>query len=362
MGHYFWQENETLSIIRSLNNDHLIKPIASFQYKGEQHGSFLFPWAKGGNLRELWATEETRPLHNKEMMCWVMKQLCGLCHALSILHETNHRHGDLKPENILLFDEGGYKGTLRIADVGLAKFHEPSTQERIDLNQASRTMTGTTRYVSPEFIHRKLAIPRVFDVWALGCVFLEFLIWTLYGNRVLQEFYRLNFLHFWEETAPAGFAVHSVIQPWINNMSQSLAETNTAVASLLDVIKTMMPVPNAVDRSESSAVYRSMCQIYERALEDDSYAFNSSVWDRVQMRAMQSHRSSGTSLNVPRSSLRAGAQLPQHEDSNTESQFPNIPIVIETPDDNNNARSGMTTASTSAQIAQEVSQPTHAVL
>ncbi|KAF4465392.1 serine threonine kinase, partial [Fusarium albosuccineum] len=115
MGHYFLQEQETLRIIRNIKNDHLIMPIASYSYHNEESGFFLFPWAEGGNLREFWSAETIRPLKDSKMMSWALKQMCGLCQALSILHDRGRRHGDLKPENILLFHEGEYQRMLKIA-------------------------------------------------------------------------------------------------------------------------------------------------------------------------------------------------------------------------------------------------------
>jgi serine/threonine protein kinase len=102
------------------------------------------------------------------MILWVLEQLCGLCHALRVLHNANCRHGDLKPENILLFHEGDYKGTLKIADLGLARMHTLETQDRIRALQKTTTNTATLRYIPPEFSNDVRT--RDFDAWSLGCI------------------------------------------------------------------------------------------------------------------------------------------------------------------------------------------------
>jgi serine/threonine protein kinase len=125
-----------------------------------------------------------------------VKQLLGLARALCEAHYPRtkpiFRHGDLKPENILWFKGGdGEIGTLKIADWGLARQHNLETEHR------SRTSTGsgTRRYEPPEEetgegIWANSLTPgqadpkqqkkrsRLYDVWAMGCITLEFL-WVI---------------------------------------------------------------------------------------------------------------------------------------------------------------------------------------
>lgn len=42
----FYKELETLRIIKELEHDHLVKPIAAFENGSLQ--CFIFPWAEGG--------------------------------------------------------------------------------------------------------------------------------------------------------------------------------------------------------------------------------------------------------------------------------------------------------------------------
>ncbi|KAM0427798.1 hypothetical protein ACHAPT_007255 [Fusarium lateritium] len=297
MGHYFYQEEDTLRVIQNIDHPHLIKPIASFQYHTQENGCFLFPWAERGNLKEFWKTEKTRPLKTPEMMAWMLKQMRGLCDALGVLHNESRRHGDIKPENILLFKEGDYNGTLRIADVGLAKFHPDATERRRHLKEITKTMTGTTRYLSPEFVHED-QIPRVFDVWALGCVFIEFLIWTLHGYDRLGEFRKASCAHFWDEVN-GSFVIHAEVRTWISNMLQILGGSKTALESLLDLVEVHMLVPIHELRSPSFEVHKILERICFTAEKDPRYLINPEVESRARTNPPRSSRGSPQNLALP---------------------------------------------------------------
>ncbi|KAJ3546129.1 hypothetical protein NM208_g2163 [Fusarium decemcellulare] len=354
MGHYFLQEQETLRIIRNIDNDHLIMPIASYSYHNEDSGFFLFPWAEGGNLRDFWTDETIRPLEHSKMMSWALKQMCGLCQALSTLHHRGRRHGDLKPENILLFHEGEYQRMLKIADVGLAKFHEAGTQERIKIMQKTNTMTGTTRYVSPEFIHADV-IPRKFDVWALGCVFVEFLIWMLYGDKPLKEFNGTIFDHFWEKRG-SEFVIHSVVQPWLDRLSRDLDGSQTALAGLLDVVVSRMLVPAENGRGESDEVYNSLAHICTRATAEPAYLMNSTVWSKINTRNLP--KPSRATLEVPGApGLPKTSPVPQPQaqsSSASDGAYHEIPVAIGVGTTEQATQSSSITFPTTTRIAQEL--------
>jgi serine/threonine protein kinase len=313
MGHYFHQEEDTLSVIQKINHPHLIKPIASYQYDNQENGCFLFPWAEHGNLKEFWKTEKVRPLKNPEMMGWMLKQMRGLCHALSILHDANRRHGDIKPENILLFEEGDYKGTLRIADVGLAKFHPEATERRILLKEITKTMTGTTRYLSPEFVHKD-QIPRVFDVWALGCVFTEFLIWTLHGYDRLFDFRKASCAHFWDEVNGT-FVIHAEVRTWISNIKQVLRGSETALESLLGLVELHMLVPDYEKRSSSIEVHEKLVEICRDAENDPRYLIDPEVESRARTNPPRSSKESPQTLALPERPKNRVAPLSQKQGS-----------------------------------------------
>ena len=93
-----------------------MKALAAYKRDGRQ--SLIFPWAKGGNLRDTWRQLDSPRIGNGKLLSWVLRQLCGLSEALKTLHNLNWRHGDLKPENILRFSGNNGFGNLVIADMG----------------------------------------------------------------------------------------------------------------------------------------------------------------------------------------------------------------------------------------------------
>ncbi|KAM6517990.1 hypothetical protein FSOLCH5_006761 [Fusarium solani] len=231
------------------------------------------------------------------MMGWMLMQMRGLCHALSLLHEEHRRHGDIRPENILLFEEGDYKGTLRIGGVGLATSHLDATERRILLKEMTRTMTGAPRYLSPESVHRD-QIPRVFDVWALGCVFLEFLIWTLHGYDRLFDFRKASSEHFWDNVNDT-FVIHAEVRTWISNIKHILRGSETALESLLDLVESRMLVPDYVKRSSSIEVHEKLVEICRDAENDPRYLIDPEVESRARTNPPRSSKEAPPDTRPP---------------------------------------------------------------
>ncbi|GKT47560.1 calcium/calmodulin-dependent protein kinase [Colletotrichum spaethianum] len=185
-------EAEVLQMIREMEHPHLIKAIAYYK-RGDRY-FIVFPWAGGGNLRDYWGREPPRNLDG-DFVGWALGQLCGLASAMKKLHSAKDsacRHGDLKPENILCFEDTRSSDPfsqpfLVIADVGLAKVHTLATEMR---NEATRTLNGTVMYEPPEavlLLTKKQPRSRRYDVWSIGCIYFEFLIWLLYGKAELNS-------------------------------------------------------------------------------------------------------------------------------------------------------------------------------
>lgn len=117
----------------------------------------------------------------------VLQQLTGLMDALCLMHNQRFRHGDIKPENILIFLEDEQDkgiGTLKISDMGQARRHQFETSVR---SQPTQTRIGTMTYEAPEavvYVNRPRS--RLYDVWSMGCIFFEFIVWLLDGQAGLE--------------------------------------------------------------------------------------------------------------------------------------------------------------------------------
>lgn len=189
------REAKALENIRKSPNAHLIKAIAYIRTEPKIQHFLVFPWAEQGNLWDFWV-RQNGARRDREYFIRVLRQLTCLACAINELSDKSIRHGDLKPENILCFktDDGLPAGEekeldvmvrLVITDVGLARSHDEKTQ----LRAKTDTRVSTRRYAAPELgIDPNERLSRRFDVWSLGCIFLEFAIWLIYGKEKLLEF------------------------------------------------------------------------------------------------------------------------------------------------------------------------------
>jgi serine/threonine protein kinase len=241
-------------MIRNLNHPHLIRSFAYYK-KGKSH-FLIFPWADHGNLREFW--KKSPPGLDQQYLKWVFKQFRGLAGAIERLHHSQEdkatRHGDLKPENILCFSGNGSNNnhdecTLVITDVGLSKCHDKLTEYR---KEATKTHSGTIMYEPPETeLQPDQPRSRRYDVWSLGCIYLEFVVWLLYGVDDLDRFRsdltssgshtRFYVLEEDSETRKRKSRLNDAVTKWVDWIKKDPRCTkNTAIRSLIDLIVNRM--------------------------------------------------------------------------------------------------------------------------
>ena len=323
-----WElEARTLKSMKLLNHAHIVKCIAAIRRGDSRY--FLFPWADGDSLRDYWESTP-RQSPQKKNIYQTLVQLRGLADALDKLHNFNvgelepetfvpdgepmpfsgpamifqnemgdyqnvtHnqfiRHGDLKPENILNFQYGeAGLGRLKIADIGLAKQHIVATEKR---SHQTSTRYGTTRYEAPETVTAIHARSRLYDIWSMGCITLEFIIWNLYGNDELLNFYAQvqgNAQHicpYFEVSEATGKAeVHSVVRQWLEHILNTDPECSqeSAIRDLLKVVQTRLLVVRLplsqgssldpsqrlemLDMGETITSYRATARQFYEALE-----------------------------------------------------------------------------------------------
>lgn len=101
--------------------------------------------------------------------------------------EQYGRHGDINPGNILWYDDshGDGKilaGTLKICDFGQAELNSLKSRTR------QLSVANTMTYRPPECDLQPKIIRQSYDIWCLGCVYLEFVTWVLGGDRLLNKF------------------------------------------------------------------------------------------------------------------------------------------------------------------------------
>lgn len=297
-------EARALANINKLNHAHITKCIAAIRRGDSRY--FMFPWAEGGSLRDYW-DKFPKQTPTAELIFQTVYQLRGIADALDSLHncqivspqvdnndadeqslkspevlvhdedddiveqvdnvnQKSIRHGDLKPENILRFmhQQTGL-GTLKIADMGLAKQHIVNTQNR---KQLTSTRYGTIRYEAPEAVTTfRGGRSRLYDVWSMGCITLEFIIWVLYGNDALNNFYSQvkgdaqQVCQYFEipnaeEVQQAGVRakIHRVVLQWIDHLQGNDPECthDSAMRDLLKIVREKLLIVNLpLDRAST---------------------------------------------------------------------------------------------------------------
>ncbi|KAK5633816.1 hypothetical protein RRF57_009530 [Xylaria bambusicola] len=168
---------------------HLVTLLTTFTHKEKRN--FLFPWATC-SLESYWETEKPQP-RSVDNIRWFSKQLVGLAEAVKTIHYPPHmehkygRHSDLKPDNILWYRTYGDdpNGILVVSDMGFTVAHHTLSRS----NDHPATVARTPEYRPPELdTESNSTISRKSDIWPLGCIFLEMVIWFLGGKEEREGF------------------------------------------------------------------------------------------------------------------------------------------------------------------------------
>jgi serine/threonine protein kinase len=333
-----WEiEARALKVMNELDHPHVVKCIAAMRRGDSRY--FMFPWAEGENLRDFWISSP-RKEPSGEIILQAITQLLGIADALSHLHtyrgERRHslpgniaapsihvapddilgvpqidgeetdedddlkmsnisiRHGNLKPENILRFGTNGDTrlGTLKIADMGLAKQHVLATSDRNAKRQITSTRYETQPYEAPEATTAMYGRSRLYDIWSMGCITLEFVIWILYGVERLTEFYNqiaggsqlpYQYYEIPDAKEPTHAEVHRIVLTWMDHIETKDPECSqdSAIRDLLRLIRekllvVRLPAISVSSRSalappalgEASSPFRATAEEVRNALKD----------------------------------------------------------------------------------------------
>ncbi|KAI3324603.1 kinase-like protein [Xylariaceae sp. AK1471] len=281
----FHKEKENLEVIQTIKHPHLIKHTATF----EQGSLFYvtFPWADGGNLSEFWKHDPNAlPTRDRELFMWSLQQMLGLVDALWALHRVNCRHGDLKPENILHFKTSGESttqnsryGTLVIADVGVSRVHHQATELRHD---PTNTKATTPCYEAPEVEFQKTAPRgRRYDMWSVGCMYMEFIIWLLYGYKAIDNFRELRRPNddpfaqkaaYYKRTLEGTAVIHPAVSRGLEALrNDPRCSEGTGLAALISLIANDLLLIEWEQRTEAEDLRNKFREVLEKAEEDPDY-------------------------------------------------------------------------------------------
>jgi serine/threonine protein kinase len=210
----FKNELEMLNTLSEADHPHITAHLASWTQKKRFY--MLFPRAET-NMGQFLRLRPHPELSNANVG-WLLSQLKGLADGVRRIHNLGPAglgpdvnsppqkrkrsgfHHDLKPQNILVFSVGGFKGqhspitqcVLKISDFGTARIHVILSQSGMDKASFSpkhcNLVRGDPVYSAPDSEFGQ-GTSRPYDIWSLGCVFLETLLWTFgLSNSNLDTF------------------------------------------------------------------------------------------------------------------------------------------------------------------------------
>jgi serine protease AprX len=247
-------------VIMQLNRRHFIKYIATCHCSPKNY--VMFPWADNGSLKDLLENTDRSYADwapSAGLYKWALHQMLGLVGALGALHSLGRVHGTLKPASILHFaefedPEVSEKGTLVIAPAVI-----PVNSEAIAF-----------RYSPPEI---RGPASRKFDTWSIGCVFLEFAIWLLYGTDRLNEFITWTSRHVdsFYSHENGKVVVRSEVRAILSEIRNG--SDDTALKDLVTLIDKSLLQSEDV-RVDSDELYARLSQIVQKAESNSSYLFN----------------------------------------------------------------------------------------
>lgn len=283
-----WQAKaKALEGTRRLGHTHIVQAKAIMTLGAKKY--YIFEWAEGGNLRHLYEHVERSTLTAK-LVGEIITQLLGLADALEALQsygderQRPYIHGYLKPENILVFEGNTQIGVWKITDLGLVRGR-------------TRTDFRTSLYEPPEVLTSPEGLC---DMWSMGCIVLELVVWLLYGTRAFHEFDHGLMSgppgargQYWVyNTKTYKFELHPVVLTCIGHIKQDeeFQGSRTAMLDLLSFVESKLLIiqlpPNRpssdmikAPESKSSAIYRATAaefrhclkEIYHRGTADSSY-------------------------------------------------------------------------------------------
>ena len=283
----FDQELAVLKSLRSSCHDHILGYWATFEQSGRQ--SIIFPLAEG-NLREFWANTILSSVKSP----WCLQQMAGIADGLSYLHDfplaldsryMSVCHMDMKPENVLIFTDASSAHTLwKISDFG-ASYLRPK-----DSKQELPPHPGLGTYEPPE-CQLDIRPSQAYDLWSLGCIFLECAAWLMNGSGAIDDFAedRLNdlevsgnkfkddyffTLEFDESYMPVRAMTRPAVIKWIRAL-KSDPKCSEAISELLHLIESGLLQVDQSKRLTASYLSQRLEVIYRAAQRGFDYGTQS---------------------------------------------------------------------------------------
>ncbi|KAL8792076.1 MAG: hypothetical protein Q9195_005331 [Heterodermia aff. obscurata] len=292
----FNKELKFLTELYRCPDKNIVLHLATWTQDGRYY--MLFPYAEC-NLRQYMERHTLSPLTKRNVL-WLLAQFQGLSRAIRGIHNLNPEtgtnllapqqgprqsgwHHDLKPENILYFEEIAPKaGSFKIADFGSGKVH---TYRSGTGSHNTRSPNGTPTYEPPEVV-KNGETSRRYDMWSMGCVFIEMLIWAVYDYDSVKSFGDSRVGRrspdnaffddaFWQIDDDRNFIRRPSVDEWLEKLGGKLQHENLqALLEVLGLVNRMLDTSiitriTAPDLWKALNDINSQTEIDPEAHEDD---------------------------------------------------------------------------------------------
>lgn len=247
-------EERILSILNGIRHPNILELLGSYTLRDEV--SLIFPLASQ-SLKAVFSSDERPPGFETDFN--IITALPGLASALQALHFYVNDgvsfigcHHDLKPDNVLLMD-----GKFILSDFGLSTFKDHAA------TSDSYFRVGQSYYFAPECEDcendfQLNHIARSSDIWSLGCIFLEMLVYMARGAAGVANFTKDRKVtfggYFVTSTFHHGKLPNAAVQDSILQMRQTVSDDGLfLLVELADNMLSIRPQerPNAQSTLET---------------------------------------------------------------------------------------------------------------
>ena len=233
-------------LLKEFQHPHSVPFYGTYTHRQQIH--LLFDLCDG-NLREFFyhPPQWFRSLTSQEKACKTVNWMIDIATTIADFHALEGVHRDLKPENILL------KGTrLYIADFGLATYG-PSMSNNL------ASVHGTEVYMAPEQGRNEM-YSRLIDIFAVGCIFLEFLV---FGENISIKFFESFRRHYGSGKCDfsANVCYRHNLQAVSIFVSKYLRGKNPVTEGLIDIIEFDLMISKSALRISARDLRRKLLKL-----------------------------------------------------------------------------------------------------
>ena len=227
------REEEFLQALHDakIRHENIQLSYCGFRFEGELH---LISEIATTDLQKLFITSEPDAYNVDDT--WFRAQIYGLAEALALIDDIEPGVktaclNDIKPANILVF--GDNQPVLKFTDWGCAKISLAGQ------DSDGAIVYGDRSYWPPE-CSAKLPTTRAYDIWSLGCVYLELLVWYTKGKAAHREFFMARCGN--EVDGDDAFQEYGVIKDSVLNRLDILEADEGGWRDVVGVVRDMLTV------------------------------------------------------------------------------------------------------------------------